>query len=241
MAQHRHPSARRKGSHDDSPDDAFIAWILQTWGWIQQNAQVVVLATIVAVVLVAGGLYYYDFQESLASQASTRLEEVQQLAQGGSTSQAITELQSFLDRFSGTPQATEARVLLGQLQLREGNPEEAIPVLEPLGESLGDPMAIQGGFLLAAAYEETDRPERAEEVYLDLANAADLDFRIRDALASAARLRAGRGDHSGAADLYRELVQTVPEDDPAHARFVMLLAESTEKAEAEGNGDGQSR
>jgi tetratricopeptide (TPR) repeat protein len=138
---------------------------------------------------------------------------------------AQTELGTFLERFGGTAYEGEARLLLGDLYLRGGSPQQAQAVLRPLGESPGEPLEFQAATLLAAAYEQDGRGAEAERVYLEIANRSDLDFQVRDALEAAARLRAERGDTEGALDLYERALDGLEEGSPERGLYQMRMEE----------------
>ena len=85
-------------------------------------------------------------------------------------------------------------------------------------------MGVQSAFLLGAAYEDEGRFEEAERTYMAIANRADLNFQLRDALAHAARLRRRMGNLAGAAELYEEVL-TILQDGADRSVFELRLAE----------------
>lgn len=226
MPEKRHPSAPSPGG-SDAPEDAFIARVLALWNWAQRNTQVLVLGGALLVLAVGAGIYYYNYQQNLRSQAAREFEQVQQAVGTGQPETARTELQSFIDRYGETPYGREARLLLAQFQLRTGAPEEAVSTLQPLTSELSEPIALEGSFLLAAAHEEAEQFDAAENVFLRIADAATLSFQIREALAGAAELRAREGNYAGAAQLYERILERHPPDesDPEQAMYELRLAE----------------
>jgi len=215
----------RGSSAAESSDDAFLARVLEFTAWARSNTQVLIGLVAVLVMLVLGGVYYLNHRTNVRVQAVGQLEAIQQTMEMGQRDAARTELNQFLERFGGTRYAHEARMLLGQLALEGGDPQEAIRVLEPVGGALGDPVAQQAAFLLASAYEDAGRAEEAERLYLELARRVDLRFQVRDALAAAARIRTDQGNAAGAAELYRRILETLDADDQGRAVFEMRLAE----------------
>jgi thioredoxin-like negative regulator of GroEL len=144
----------------------------------------------------------------------------------GERESAKTQLQEYLDRFEGTVYALEARLMLGQVLLEEGSVNEAIEVLAPAVQVMEkQPLGVQAAFLMAAAYEEADRADDAERLFLRIASAADLSFQIREALSGAARLRTEAGNLNGAAQLYEQILGTLEEGDPERSYWEMRLAE----------------
>ena len=226
MAQ-KHPRSRRtrKQSADDG-EDAFIASILDFSNWATGNQQVLTVAAVVAAILVAGGLYYNSYRSQLTNQATEQLETIYQSVAISDIEGAKVDLATFLDRFGGTPYEAEARLLLGELYLESGEPQQAMAVLEPLGSSPRAAIELQGAGLLAAAYEQEERWGEAEEAYLRIADRSELDFQIRDALAAAARIRAEHLDNpEGAVELYEEVLAELDENAPQRGLFEMRIQE----------------
>lgn len=223
----RHPGSRRVKSqaHADDPDDLFVARILHFGKWAESNQQVLTVLAIVGAIGVAGLVYYRNYRETHTQQAAQQLETVYQSLTIRDQQGAKDQLVTFLERFSSTPYEGEARLLLGELYLRDGESEQAQAVLAPLGSSPGEPIELQGAMLLAAAYEEEERWSEAEEVYLEVADRSALDFQVRDALAAAARIRASQGDAQGAIELYQQVLSTLEQDAPERGLYEMRIQE----------------
>ncbi len=223
----RHPGARRASQRASGgeADDAFIARILDVSGWAKQNQQLLTVLGVVTVILVAGGLYYRSFRADLRDQAAERLEMIHQSIAINDVEGAKIDLATFLDQFGGTAYEGEARLVLGELYLESGEPQQALAVLGPLGSSPNRPIEFQGAALLAAAYEQEGRLDEAEETYLDIANRSDLSFQVQAALDSAARIRAARGDTSGAIELYERALGELEENDPGRGTLQMRIQE----------------
>ncbi len=228
MAQQRHPSSRRKREEPKEAEDIFVEKILEATDWARSNAQALVLVGIVAVVVIAGGFYYFGYRGTVREQAIAQLEQVQAAAGMGDRDEARAQLYQYLERFDGTVYALEARLTLGQLLLEGEESESAIEVLAPAVREMDrQPVGIQAAFLMAAAYEEAGRIEEAERLFLRIADRSELMFQVREALSGAARLRSQEGDYAGAAELYRDVLATMEEEDPARSYWEMLLAEAS--------------
>lgn len=226
MAQ-KHPRSRRtrKQSGDDG-EDAFIASVLDFSNWAKGNQQVLTVAGVVVAILVAGGLYYNSYRSQLTDQATEQLEVIYQSVGINDVEGAKVDLATFLDRFAGTPYEAEARLLLGELYLESGEPQQAMAVLEPLGSSPRAAIELQGAGLLAAAYEQEARWEDAEDAYLRIADRSELDFQVRDAMAAAARIRVEHlGNADGAIELYQEVLAQLDENAPERGRYEMRIEE----------------
>jgi len=227
MSQSRHPSSRRRATEEKKEaEDVFVEKTLGLIQWAKDNSQILLLVGIAAVVLVAGGLYYRNYRSTWEEQAITRLELVQSTFSFGDRETAKADLHEYISQFEGTVYALEARLILGQALLEDGNPGEAIDVLAPTVPEMGSqPIGIQGAFLMAAAYEDAGRMEEAEQLLLRIANASELNFQVQEALAGAARLRIAAGDLEGAAELYEEVLADLEEGGPQRGFWEMRLAE----------------
>jgi predicted negative regulator of RcsB-dependent stress response len=222
----KHPGSRKTRPQSASePDDVFVARVLHLGKWAEANQQLLTVLIVVAAILMAGLVYYRSYRSSLNVQAAQQLELVYQTASIQDMEGAVNELTTFLERFSGTAYEGEARLVLGQIYLRDGRSEQAQAVLEPLGSSPRRPIELQGASLLAAAYEQVGRQQEAEQIYLTIASRSDLDFQVRNALAAAARIRSDRGDVAGAIQLFERAIEGLEEDSPQRGLYEMRIAE----------------
>jgi predicted negative regulator of RcsB-dependent stress response len=228
----RHPGQRRITSdREEHEDDIFVAKILEIGNWAKKNQQLLTVLGIVVVLGIAALVYYRNYRGALVQQAANQLEQIQQSVALQDTQGAKDQLALFLDRFGGTPYAGEARMLLGELYLRSDDAQQAIAVLEPMASSPRDPLELQAAALLGVAYEQDKRWADAEAEYLRIADRSTLDFQIRDALASAARIRAQQGNYDGAAELYRRILAGMDPDAQQRGFYEMRLAEVTQDAD----------
>ena len=186
------------------------------------------LVAVAVGLLVAGGIYYVNFQRTVTIQAVNRLESIHQTIAISAFEDAKAQLSTFLDQFDGTDQAREAVILLGRLHLESGDAAVAISVLERADLGFRDPLGIQANSLLARAYENQGRWPEAEDTFLEVADRSEFDFEIRRALDSAARARRRQQDHGGAAELYERILATFEDDDPARGLYELRLAEVRE-------------
>lgn len=230
MSKRHHPSSRRKPHTVEEQDDAFVAGVMEASNWATKHRQLLVMAAVVGGLLIAGGIYYANFQRSLVNQATNRLETIHQTIAIQALEDAKAQLSTFLERFGGTQQAREAVVILGRLHLEAGDAPVAISVLERADLGLRDAIGLQGGALLARAYEDQGRWSDAEDMYLEIADRAELEFQIRAALADAARTRQRQQDIVGAVELYERILATFEENDPGRGVYELRLAEMREIA-----------
>ena len=226
MSQSRHPTSRRTAEEKKEAEDVFVEKTLELIKWAKDHSQTLILVGIVAVVVVAGGLYYRNYRSSWEEQAVAQLEQVQASMSYGDRETGKADLYQYLDQFEGTVYAMEARLVLGQALLEDGTAEDAVDVLAPaVREMDSEPIGVQAAFLMAAAYEEAGRPEDAEGLFLRISNTSDLTFQIHEALSGAARIRTTAGNLAGAAELYEEVLDSMEEGDPQRGFWEMRLAE----------------
>lgn len=219
----RHAGTRK--SQQSEPDDVFVAQVLHFGKWAETHQQVLTVMGVVVAVAVLGLVYYRNYRTNLDQQAAAQLEQVYQSVSIQDMEGARGQLATFLERFGGTAYEAEARLLLGELYLRDGSPQQAQAVLRPLGASPRAPIAFQAAALLAAALEEDRQWSEAEDVYMTIANRSDLDFQVRDALTAAARIRHDRGDLGGAVELYQRLADELEAGDPRRGVYEMRIQE----------------
>jgi predicted negative regulator of RcsB-dependent stress response len=228
----RYKTTRRVREPEGPADDVFVARVFEASTWAQKNSQMLILAGITLVLLLGGAIYFASYRRDLNRQAIAELERVQNVVAATVPTEAEAELNRYMERFGGTRHAAEAELLLAQLQLRGGNAAQAVVTLEDFPRSGNDPLALQARTLLGKAHEELGQYDEAEREYMAVADAAELDFERRDALADAARARSRRGDHAGSAELYRQILEGLDEAHYERGLFEMRLAE--EEAGARG-------
>lgn len=221
----KHPTSSRVHRETEA-EDAFVARVVEYSEWARRNSRLVTTVAVILFVAIAAFLYWRNWQAGLESSATERLTEVQQTVASGNTALALQDLESFLETFSGTSAAGQARLLLAELYLDEGRYREALQAVGPLSGDLDDPLGPSGAFLEAAAYEGMDQPSEAERIYLSIADGADMDFHVRRALSDAARIRMELGRPGEAADLFRRLLALTEEGDPERGEYEMRLAEA---------------
>ena len=227
MAKYRKPGTQPgKEVNPAEQEDAFVAKMVDFSGWAQRNRPVLTLGVVVLAVGVAAFMYYRNYRETLDLAAAAQLEELQQRLEQGDQTGVQADLQLYLERFSGTPFAGEARVALAQITATMGDHMAAAEVLEPVARDVDEPLGAQAAGLLAAISEDVGNRQAAEELYERLADRARLGFQARDALADAARLRREDGDIAGAVALYDRLLEEMDETDPDRGVVEMRRAEA---------------
>lgn len=228
----RHPTSSRV--HRDSkegPDDVFVSGVERTVGWARTHQRTLIIGAVALIVLVAGVLYYVNAQRAIETQAAARFTELQATIASGNTQLAIRDLQTFVDRFGSTEAGQQARLVLGEILLGQGQAPQAVQALGDLADDPEDATGTAAARIKAAAYEAMGEHDQAVALYVRIADAARFDYQAREALADAARVRLQNGNAAAAADLYRRVLDTFDADDPGRGYFEMWLAEARARAE----------
>lgn len=232
----RHPTARRVHRPDTTPDDAFIAGVLETSAWAKQHSRKLIIGGVIAAVAITALVLFLLSRANQREQAIAQLTQVRATAMSGNTQLAIRELEQYMSRFGGTPAADEARLLLGRAYLDNNQAAQALQTVQELASDLDEPLGVNAAFLLAAAHEAAEEPHRAEEVYLRVADDAPFLFQRQDGLDNAGRIRMQRADAAGAVQLYERLVEMTPEGNTERPVYELRLGEARAMAASAAAG-----
>lgn len=231
MASPSVASRSKQSARIGDSDDVVMARAIQFTTWARRNAKVVIAVTVVVAVAVFGFLWYRLQEQQRAERAAVQFLQVQQTAATGNATLAQRDLQDFARRFSGTVEADQARLMLARIHLEANEPAKALPVLQAVERDVGTPVGSQAAMLLGVAQNQAGNRDQAVETYLRVAGGADLKYIREEALSEAALLRQQAGDHAGAAELYRRLVEMQEEGSFARSLYEMRLAEAEGRAQ----------
>ena len=207
--------ARAKRPEHIDTEDHVTERVLEAAAWAETHRRAVLAGGIALVLVVAAAFYYQDYRHKLAERASVRLQEIQITAQAADMETIRSELRIFIDQYSGTPYADQARIALGDLELRRDSLGPAIRALEPVAErGTANPLSFTAMKMIAAAFEQGGDTDRAIDWYERLSSDALFAYQRHFAMAEEARIHAASGRYSDAAALYEQLVAEA-EDDPA--------------------------
>jgi len=223
----RHPAAHRTHAHAAAPDDVVVSKVVELSEWARRNSRAVLIGLVLLAVAGAAAIYYVNYRADMRQRAAVELLEVRQTVASGDLNATVTALAEFIGRFDGTPAADEARLLLAQLHLAQGNAAQAADVVRPVAEGDDPLVSTSAGLLMAGAYEAAGQPDQAERAYLRVAEEAELEFQQREALEDAARIRVDRGDRAGAVELYDRLIGMTEEGSPDRDVYEMRRTEIT--------------
>jgi tetratricopeptide (TPR) repeat protein len=125
---------------------------------------------------------------------------------------AASELARIIENYSGTNAAAEGRLLLAQVRLQQGQPQQAVELLRDFAPGARAAFRAQAYGLLGAAYENLGRPREAAEAYQAGAERARMDFLKAQMLSDAGRAWAAAGDTAKAIAAYRRIVEELPKE-----------------------------
>ena len=221
----RRPTTTNVASLKDPNEDAFTSAILRLVDWVRENAQTVLIGGVVAVVIAVGAIYVQRSRANELDRAAADFEAVQNAVASGDPAQAIGEVNAYIERFGKTSYADEARILLGQLHLEQGDPTQAIAALESPARDLASDAGVQAALLLGVAYEEAERWSDAIGLYERIRSRAALQFQKDEAGESLVRAHLAAGDTAAAIATLDSLIESLQGDDFARASFEMKAAE----------------
>lgn len=191
--------------------DAFLRAVLRAVQWTQENTRAVTIGAVVAVLVVAAGLYYRNYRQDVREQAAGQLQTLHaQLQQSQAPPDTLARsVRNFVSQYGDTRYGDEGRVLMGRLQLNQGREEAAISSLEPVASEYppDSPTGYAARNLLAAAHQGAGNIDRALSLYAELAEQAQFAFQRNEAAANRARLLAREGRLQEAERIYSRLVQ----------------------------------
>ena len=179
-------------------------------------------------VLVGAGLFLWTLSSTRRSEAiaGRQLQGALYAYENHNLPLAASELARIVENYSGTNAAAEGRLVLAQVRLLQGQPQQAVELLQDFAPGAAAPFRAQAYGLLGAAYENLGRPRDAAEAYERGAERARLDFLKAQMLSDAGRTWAAAGDTAKAVAAYRRIVNELPKQ-PAVAEAKVRLGELT--------------
>jgi predicted negative regulator of RcsB-dependent stress response len=177
--------------------------------WADQHRKIAVGALVALVVGVAGIMYYQSYQTRIAESAAQQLSQLRLGAQGAESPDAMrAALQTFVAQYGGTRFGDEARIILGDLELRRDSIDRAIAVLAPIASgSMERPETFNAAQMVASAYEQKGDVDGALDWYGRLESGARFDYQRLWALGEQARVLADAGRYGRSVEAYEALIE----------------------------------
>ena len=224
--------AREKRSGQLDTEDHVTERVLEAAAWAENHRRAVIAGGVALVLVVAAAFYYQDYRGKLVERASVRLQEIQMSAQSADMETIRSELRIFIDQYGSTPYASQARVALGDLELRRDSLGLAIQALQPVAELGADnPLSFTAMKMIAAAYEQGGETDQAIQWYERVSSEAMFDYQRHLGMAEQARLHTAAGRYSEAESLYEQLVADAGEDPAGQQVYGVRLGEVRALAE----------
>jgi tetratricopeptide (TPR) repeat protein len=202
------------------------SFFARTGAWVNAHRQIAYWVG--AIIVVAAGLFVWSWSAKRRTEevASRALQGARFAFENQNLPFAASELAKVIADYDGTNAAEEARVVLANVRLMQGQPNQAITVLKDFAPSASPSFRFQAYGLLGAAYENLGRFRDAGEAYENGSTAARMDFQKAQSLADAGRAWTFAGDTAKAVSAYRRIVKDF-EKQPAAAEAKVRLGELT--------------
>ena len=164
--------------------------------------------------IVGAGLFVWNLSSSRKSEiiAGRQLQGARYAFENQNLPLAASELARIIENYSSTNAAAEGRLLLAQVRLQQGQPQQAVELLRDFAPGAGAAFRAQAYGLLGAAYENLGRAREAAEAYAAGAERARMDFLRAQMLSDAGRAYAAAGDTTKAIAAYRRIVNELPKE-----------------------------
>lgn len=180
--------------------------------WVNTHRQ---LSYWIGTVLVVGAvLFVWQLSTKRRSEeiASRELQGARFAFENQNLPLAASELARVIENYSGTNAAEEGRLLLANVRLLQGQPQQGVEVLRDYAPGAGRAYRSQAYGLLGAAFENLGRFREAAEAYENGAAAARLDFQKAQMLSDAGRAWTSAADTTKAVQVYQRLVEELPNE-----------------------------
>jgi predicted negative regulator of RcsB-dependent stress response len=177
--------------------------------WAQAHARELALGGLVLGALLIGGYLYRSSADTKNTNAEVALAAATQAAANGNPAVAQTELEKLIQRFSGTPSATQASIVLAQTLYQQGKFQEGVAKLEAIAAKESDGVFGTAIYrLIAAGHSQMQQPAEAAAAF-ERAAAASNFAAEKDALRSqAARAQLDAGNREAAIKIWEELANS---------------------------------
>ena len=192
-------------AYDKSFSDRATDWI---------NAHRQATYWIAGILIVAVGLFVWKLANDRRVEdfASRELQGARFAFENQNLPLAASELARVVENYPGTNAAEEGRLLLANVRMLQGQPQQAIEVMREYAPGAGRAFRAQAYGLLGAAYENTARFREAAEAYEKGAEAGRLDFQKAQLLSDAGRAWTSAADTAKAIAAYRRIIEDFPKE-----------------------------
>src|SRR5260221_11704566 len=190
--------------------------------WVKAHRQ---LSTwIGGIVVVAAGLFIWNLLTERRSEeiASRELQGARFAFENQNLPLAASELAKVIANYSGTNAADEARLLLANVRLLQGQPQQAVAVMKDYAPGAGSAYRAQAYGLLAGGFENMGRFREAGEAYGNASAPARPHFLQAQFLSDAGRAWTVAGDTAKAVADYQRILKDFAKEGAATEAKVRL-------------------
>jgi tetratricopeptide (TPR) repeat protein len=175
--------------------------------WVQAHRQATTYGA--AAVLIAGAVLWWNAVSARQSEdrAWELLSQARVAFESGNLPLAASEFSRIGENYGGTNAAQQAYLLLAQVRLRQGQPQQAIEVLLRLSGNASAAFRAQSWSLLGAAYENSGAAREAAGAYERAAEHAEYASIKAQALSDAGRAWVAAGDTARAIAVYQRILR----------------------------------
>ena len=211
-------------------EDRIMETVAAVTLWAQRNRRAATMALVALAAMVAAGVIYVRYRADIRERAAVRLDEIRLSTQGAPPELMREELSLFITQYGGTPEASEARVYLAELELRRDSLDAAIRTLEPVADLTNPtPIGYHAAAMIAAVQEQRGDTRAAMQSYRRLEEAALYGYQRRAARAAQARVHDFAGEYAEAERIYADLAED-PDAASDGAFYGVLLGEVRARA-----------
>src|SRR5438552_12262721 len=191
-------------------------------GWVKAHRQIA--SWLGAIVVVGAVLFVWTMSTKRRTEeiASRDLQGARFAFENQNLPLAASELAKVVENYSGTNAAAEARLLLANVRLLQGQPQQAVAVMKDYAPGAGSAYRAQAYGLLGGAYENMGRFREAGAAYEHASAAARLDFMKPQFLADAGRAWTVAGDTPKAVAAYQRILKDYAKEGAATEAKVRL-------------------
>jgi predicted negative regulator of RcsB-dependent stress response len=193
--------------------------------WARANEKIVAGVAVGLAVVAAGIWFAVSASERRESFARRELSQARQAAEAGNFPLAASDLSRVVGSFGGTAAGQEARLVLAEVRLRQGQAALAASELQDfVGGSVRPQYRAQAYELLGLALEQSGQLAAAGKAFEDGSNAATAEYKYLSAslLLSSSRAYAAAGDTAAAIRMLERLAAEFEETSAAQEATLRL-------------------
>jgi TolA-binding protein len=179
------------------------------WGeWVKEHTREVAFGAGAIVILVVAGWLYVTSEARKQVFASQALTQARSDAEAGNLPLAASDLSRIIDQYGGSKAADEARILLDQIRLIQGQTSTAVTDLQSFVQKSHPKYVLTSAWaLLGGGLEEQHKYKDAAQAYRRASEEAPHDFLKAQYLLDVGRTLAIVGDSAASRAAYAEVIE----------------------------------